>query len=238
MLADIIHSFKDIVFGPQLDERRNTARARSNFPLSCQTSKGALVARLRDLSESGARLLTDQRVGKGTVVILVPPKGMALDSKGTKAKVVWCRKIGADYQLGLKFQMKAERNDWVSELLRELGLRSTAPTQRRKHVRVTGKRSLTLTVRGTSHPAELEDLSAGGALLLVSERFALDTPVQLTINATAALPELQLVGKVKSCGSRKDGRVNLSLSFEAPSAVEQKALAKHLSDLMRASLRS
>ena len=239
MLQDLIAGVKGLFLGPHLDERRSTARALCEIPISCQTRQGALLASLRDISRSGSRVLLDKKLSKGTIVLLVPPKGMGGEkAKAVKTKVMWSRKVAAGYQTGVLFQNPGDRGAWTSELLRELGLTSAPPSQRRKFIRVPASLGVTLSVRGKRFDSKLEDLSLGGALVLAPQLQPPNSPATLVIKAYSGIPEVELHGQVQSSKSKpKTGGFSLSIKFDSITGPQKKILVKHLSELMKTKLR-
>jgi hypothetical protein len=235
MLVEMLYSFRDIVIGPHLDERRNTPRVRCNIPLSCQTPEGAMVCSLKDLSTTGARLFSDQKSRKNGVVILSPPKGMGEASKAVRGKVAWVRPNRGGYLLGIKFTTAPA--GWVSTVLREMGLATAPPTQQRKFVRVPGDMNVKLQSQGIEKVVRLRDLSIGGALLSGREKLGRDQAVRITLPGESDIPELQLLAK--ACGCKKSPKLDgfdLSIKFTEMSAKQRKTLVKHLSYLVRRSL--
>lgn len=232
MLVDMLYSVRDIVVGPHLDERRNTPRARCNIPLSCQTPDGALVCSLRDISVRGARLFSDQKPRKGTVIVLAPPKGMGDSTAPVKGKVAWVRPFQGGYLMGIKFQ--AGPAGWVAVVLPELGLSHHVPTQQRKYVRVPGDLKVKLRTQGFEKTLRLRDLSVGGALLTGRERVSVGQAVRLTLPSEADLPELEIVSATCDCNpSKVQGCFDISVKFAELQPKQKKALVKHLSYLLR-----
>lgn len=234
MLMEMLYHFRDIVIGPNLDERRSTPRARCNIPLSCQTADGALVCTLRDLSSSGARLLTDQKCRRGAIIKLSPPKGMDEGAKNVvKAKIAWVRPIRGAYMMGVKFDSAG--GGWVRTVLREIGLSPGAPTQQRKFVRVPGDINVRLQAQGFEKTVRLRDLGIGGALLSGRDHVSKDQSARLTLPAEMDVPELQL--PCIACGCKKSGdSFDISVKFVEVPSKQRKVLVKHLSLLMRRSL--
>lgn len=235
MLIEMLYNFRDIVMGPHLDERRTTPRARCNIPLSCQTAEGAMVCTLKDLSATGARLVSDQKCRKGVVIKLSPPKGMDEGAKNVvKAKVAWVRPTRGSYMMGVKFESAA--GGWVRNVLREIGLGAAPPTQQRKFVRVPGDIMVKLQAQGFEKTARLRDLGIGGALLNVRERIGKGESVRVTLPAESDVPELQI--PCLACGCKKSAAetFDLSLRFLDLPDKQRKVLVKHLSLLMRRSL--
>lgn len=236
MLMEMLYNFRDIVMGPNLDERRTTPRARCNIPLSCQTAEGALVCTLKDLSSTGARLFSDQKCRKGCLIKLAPPKGMDESAKNVvRGKVAWTRPTRGGHLIGVKFETSA--SGWVRTVLRELGLGDTAPTTQRKFVRVPGDMNVKLQTQGFEKPVRLRDLSIGGALLTTRDRLGKDQVARLTLPAESDVAELQL--SCLACGCKKSTQsesFEVSLKFAELTDKQRKLLVKHLSLLMRRSL--
>lgn len=235
MLAELLYSFRDIVVGPNLDERRTTARVRCSIPISCLTKQAALVCTLKDLSSTGARIFSDQKARKNTIVQLSPPKGMGGNSGPMKGKVAWVRPSQGGYLMGLKFQ--SGPTGWVSTVLREMGLSTSPPTQQRKHVRVPGEMNVKLQTQGFDKTVLLRDLSIGGALLTAKDQVADDQTVRLTIPAEADLPELVILSVACGCKKAHSGSgFDVSIRFPELSVKQKKILVKHLSYLIRRSM--
>lgn len=235
MLRELLYNFRDIVMGPHLDERRSIARARCSLSLSCQTPDGARVCILKDISVQGARLLTDQRWRRGLKVTIMPPKGMGGQEKGLKAKVAWARPVRGEYQVGLKF-LSGPSGSWVSKILRELGLSTQIPRQRRKWIRVPGDVKIRYSAHGFDKSALLQDLSIGGALLTCNDRVSKNIPIRLSLPAGNDVPALDLPGKTCSCKKSEGGAFDVSVEFDDLQPKQRKVLVKHLSDLMRRAL--
>jgi hypothetical protein len=235
MLVEMLYNFRDIVMGPQTDERRDTPRARCNIPLACQTAEGALVCTLKDLSSTGARLFSDQKRRKNRIVILSPPKGMGQSSKSMKGKVAWVRPVRGGYMMGIRFTVPP--GGWVSTVLRELGLSGGAPTQQRKFVRIPGNMNVKLQAQGLEKVVRLQDLSIGGALLTGRERLARDQVVRVTLPAESDLPALELLAVACGCKkSRLEDNFDLSVKFAELQPKQRKVLVRHLSYLIRRSM--
>ena len=235
MLVEMLYNFRDIVIGPNLDERRSTPRARCNIPLSCQLKDGAIVCTLKDLSSTGARLYSDQKASKNRVVILSPPKGMGESSKPMKGRVAWSRPSRGGYLIGIKFTVAP--TGWVHTVLRELGLSAAPPTSQRKFVRVPGDMNVKFQAQGIDKIVRLQDLGIGGALLTGRDKLGPGQVVRLTLPPEADLPELQLLAA--TCGCKKSAvpdNFDLSVKFSELTAKQRKILVKHLSYLMRRSL--
>ncbi len=237
LLNELFYNFKDIVMGPNLDDRRLTARARCSIALSCQTPDGAIVCILKDLSVTGARILTDQNCRKGLPILLVAPKGSGEQAKAVKGQVAWSRLTRDGYLIGVQFG--ATQNSWVRNVLRELGLTSAVPTQQRKFVRVPGDIVIEICAPGFTKNANLRDLSIGGALIEGEDNFLTDLPLRLTFPAFSRVPKLEISGRVRSCKKRTEGsRYQTSIKFETLSPDQRKRLIKHLSQLMKHSLKT
>lgn len=235
MLRELFYNFRDIVMGPHLDERRVIARARCSLSLSCHTPDGARVGILKDLSVQGARLLVDEKWRKGLPVTIMPPKGMTGEKKGIKAKVAWARPVHGEYQVGLKFTSQTS-GSWVAKVLRELGLGTRIPTQRRKWIRVPGDQKITFSAHGFDKDALLQDLSIGGALITSKDRLAKGVPLRISLPAGADVPAMYLPGKTCSCKKTESGAYELSIQFDDMSAKQKKILVRHLSELMTRAL--
>lgn len=233
MLAELLYSFRDIVVGPNLDERRVTPRARCNIPLSCQASDGATICTLKDLSSTGARILCDRKFAKKRVLMLAPPKGMGNGSRSVKTQVAWCRSTRDGYLVGLRFSGSA--GGWVLPVLKELGLSLTVPTTQRRFVRVPGDMNVKLQTQGFEKVVRMRDLSIGGALLVGRDQIANGQAVRLLLPAELDLPELQLLASTCGCRSCKEG-YELSLKFADINDKQKKILVKYLSYLMRRAL--
>lgn len=237
ILAELFYNFKDIVMGPNIDERRLIPRARCSIALSCQTPDGAIVCILKDLSTKGARILTDQNCRKGLPILLVAPKGSGEQAKAVKGKVAWSRSTRDGYLIGIQFNSPPD--SWVTKVLRELGLTSTVPTQQRKFVRVPGDTVVEIFAQGFTKKANLRDLSIGGALVHGDDKFLADLPVRLTIPASAGVVELELSGRARTCRKQTNtSGYQTSIKFDVLSPSQRKQLVKHLSHLMRRSLSS
>lgn len=234
MLAEIFYNFRDIIIGPNLDERRVTPRARCSIPLSAQTSDGATVCTLKDLSSTGARILSDKKFAKKRILMLAPPKGMGADARPVKTQVAWCRSTAEGHLVGLRFASGV--GGWVLTVLKELGLSPTVPTTQRKFVRVPGDMNVKLQAHGFEKSVRLQDLSIGGALLVTREQLGCSLPVRLVLPAESDLPELQLAASVGGCRPSKEG-YELSVKFSEPNDKQKKLLVKYLSYLMRRALR-
>lgn len=239
MIQDLIANVKGLFVGPHLDERRGAARALCEIHISCQTRQGAILASLRDLSRDGARVLLDKKLSKGTVVLLVPPKGMGgQKAVAVKSKVMWSRKVAAGYQTGLLFNSPGQTGTWTTQLLRELGLSSSPPNQRRKFIRVPAGLGVKISVRGKKFDSKLEDLSLGGALVSSLQLQPPESPATLIIKAYSGIPEVELHGLVKSSKpNKKLGGYSLSIKFDSLTGPQRKILVKHLSELMKTTLR-
>ena len=179
----------------------------------------------------GARLATDANWRKGMKVQLMPPKSMQGENKGIQAEVVWSRPRGGEYQVGIKFRSKAQRT-WVGELLKELGVSTSIPRQRRKYVRFPSNFAVKYVLHGAEKAAVLKNLSLGGALLSTSARLNGNVPIQLFIPAAKAAPDVQLIGKV--CGAKElnSGGFEIPIQFEGLNPQQEKGLLKHLKQLM------
>lgn len=232
MLVELLHSFRDIVIGPNLDERRVTPRARCNIPLSCQASDGATICSLKDLSSTGARILSDRKFSRKRILLLAPPKGMGTNTRPIKTQVAWCRSTREGYMIGLRFQGAA--SGWALTVLKELGLSTSVPTTQRKFVRVPGDMKVKLQAQGFERVALLQDLSIGGALLICRDQLPKDEVVRLLLPAEMDLPGLQLLAAACGCRPCENG-YEISLKFADLADKQKKVLVKYLSYLMRRS---
>ena len=233
MLVELLYGFRDIIVGPNLSERRVTPRAICNIHLSCQASDGATVCTLKDLSSTGARILSDRKFAKKRVLLLAPPKGMGESSKSVKTHVAWCRSTREGYLIGLRFP--SNPNGWVLTVLRELGLTTHVPTQQRKFVRVPSDLNVKFQSQGFEKSVRLRDLSIGGALLGVRERVPDGEAVRLVLPAESDLPEIPLLGAACGCKPAPHG-YDLAIRFADLNDKQRKVLVKYLSYLMRRSL--
>jgi hypothetical protein len=230
MFMDLIYGVRDFFMGPSIDEKRLVVRVRCDVSVGCQTQQGGRVCALKDLSALGARLATDDNWRKGMKVQLMPPKGMEGENKPIKAVVMWSRPMSGKYQVGLKFQAKAQRT-WVGVMLKELGLSTNIPKQQRKFIRFPSNYAVKYTVHGGEKAAVLKNLSMGGALLSTSSRLARDVPVQLYLPASKLAPALRVVGRV--CGMKQlQSSFEIPIQFDSLSSEQEKGLLKHLKTLM------
>lgn len=232
MLAELLHSFRDIVIGPNLDERRVTPRARCNIALSCQASDGATVCSLKDLSSTGARILSDRKFSRKRILLLAPPKGMGANARPLKTQVAWCRSTREGYLVGLRFQGAA--SGWALTILRELGLSPSIPTTQRRFVRVPGDMKVKLQAQGFEKIVLLQDLSIGGALLVCRDQLPKAEAVRLLLPTEMDLPGLQLLAATCGCRSGENG-YEISVKFADMTDKQKKVLVKYLSYLMRRS---
>ncbi len=234
MFVELLYNFRDIITGPNLSERRITPRALCNIPLSCQASDGATLCTLKDLSSTGARILSDRKFARKRVLLLAPPKGMGESSKSVKTQVAWCRSTREGYLIGLRFPTSGP-SGWILTLLRELGLTTQVPTQQRKFVRVPSDLNVKFQSQGFEKSVRLQDLSIGGALLRVRDKVPDGEAVRMILPAESDLPELPLLAVSCGCKPSSSG-YDLALKFADLNDKQRKVIVKYLSFLMRRSL--
>ncbi|MDD3296663.1 MAG: PilZ domain-containing protein [Candidatus Omnitrophica bacterium] len=106
-----------------MDERRKYPRIDVSFPVECQAlpSQGYFYTVSKDLSEVGAKILTNTFIAKNNMVKL----HLNLINKilDFKAKVVWCNKerVSERYTAGLEFTEtdtagKKELSNFISKI--------------------------------------------------------------------------------------------------------------------------
>lgn len=230
MFFEILYNVRDLVVGPNIDERRQVPRARCDIALSCKTRKGARVCNLRDLSACGARLATDGKWRRGMQVELMPPDGLVKE-RGLDAVVIWSRPVSGQYQVGLKFSDRA-KGTWVGDVLEELGLSSGIPKQRRAHARFPGNYDVHYIVHGAEREGTLKNLSLGGALLHTKQTLKENVPIQLFLPEMKQAPALQLFGTTCAGKPHEAGGFDIPVRFGTLHPEQKKGLLKHLSELM------
>lgn len=234
MLSNLIESIKSIVVGTTVEDRRSTARALCDIPISCQMKSGYKPAQMLDVSARGLRLEVDEKIRVGTPMRVKSPRKLEGEYQDAIGKVRWCRKSrDGFYQIGLDFEGKMTKNCWIPPLLAELGLDTRVPRQRRKHMRVPSDLHIQFTADGGQlTEGILKDLSLGGALVkLRGSRVSKGVKGRLTVGPFGGLKPMHLV--VSVCRSDQKS-TDASLAFANLTAEQQKEVARYLNALMKA----
>lgn len=119
--------------------------------------------------------------------------------------VLWCRKRRSvnGYTVGIRYQADQEalQASWLKPALKQGGFKAEFPGEKRKLVRVPGR--VACEIKGltgdTYTPADMLDLSLGGALIESVLEFPIDLSVAFETAPLGGLPPLTGIAKIASC---------------------------------------
>ena len=229
-----------MVLGPHLDERRNIPRAICRIQISCQNKDRTVLLNgtIKDLSIKGAQLKIYKKVPKGEILGILPPDSIKeAGPERIVGKVAWIRSFRAHYLIGLKFGKLPDKS-WVEKFLRELGLQSTAPKQRREFVRFPTSLKIHCEYQGEKSAVVLKDLSLGGLFLESKSEIRENQSFHITLPKFSGAPLTEVTAVCRKCLQNDDGKYSISAQFENLTGAQRKKLLAHLKVLLRQSISS
>jgi hypothetical protein len=176
----IFNQLKSFFTGQTQDamaQRRRHPRINSNTDVLMRGDRASVRGVLRDFSARGMRVAMGQRVAPGAEVAVLAANGD--DSTVVKMRVVWCRTVGINFEVGLAL---AETAPHADNLLGRL-LRSSAavenPQDRRRAPRIKTNLQAGLQVSASMSTGRVVDLSTGGAC--VNGQLSVETGESITL---------------------------------------------------------
>lgn len=196
----------------ELTERRYEHRPDCRREVVCRLGERDIPACMVDVSRSGARLETSQKLAPDSVVLVSQARGQVKRGRQRlRCRVVWSREEASGWTCGLRFEDEEEnfRLSWIQEALKGVGYEHRLSFKHRKTRRVEAAIPLEVQSRECLPVTGgvTVDVGVGGALLSLPVELAAGEVIRLALVLSETEPALQVMATVLSVRTEASGEV-------------------------------
>lgn len=197
----------------ELTERRTEHRPDTRQEVVCRSEDRNVAACMVDVSRSGMRLESSEKLAPDTVVLVSQARGQVKRGRQRlRCRVVWSRqRADGRWTCGLRFEEEEEnfRLSWIQEALKKVGYEHRLSFRHRKSRRVEAAIPLEVQSRECIPVTGgvTVDVGVGGALLSLPVELAAGEVIRLALVLDETEPALQIMANVLSVRTESTGEV-------------------------------